>query len=91
MSTLITFVEPGQVDGGARGRDDAVAALDHAALERDLERPRPEVFDVLGLRHQHRRHAPLERHLLHRGLVVRQPDDRPPRAAAARPRTPCGP
>ena len=78
-STLITFVEPGRLTAVPAVSHDAVARVDDARLARRLERARPEVLDVLGLRHQHRRDAPLERHLLHRGLVVRQPDDRPAR------------
>ena len=60
-------------------QDDQVARLEHARSTRRFERPRPEVFDVRDLGKEQRRDAPLERHLLHRRLMVREPDDRPAR------------
>src|SRR6476646_124323 len=64
-----------QVDRGACRRDDAVAGLDHAGVERRLDRPCPEILDIVGLRHQDRRDPPLQCELLHGGLVVGEADN----------------
>src|SRR5262245_27288666 len=69
----------GEVDCGARCEDDTVAGIDGAAIQRRLDRARPQILDVVARRHQHGRHTPLERHLLYGRLVVREADDRPPR------------
>ena len=41
-----------------------------------------EILDVLGLGEENRQHAPLERHLLHRGLMVGEADHRTARPQA---------
>src|SRR3954468_9798299 len=71
---------PRDVDRGA-GRDhDGGARIDEAAGARGVGCVAPQVFDVLGFRDPPRRDPPLERHLLDRPLVVREPEDRATRA-----------
>ena len=81
MSTLITLVDPRAADGGARGRHDAIATLDHAAFERDLEQivtasRRPSTFSVCGIDSGVTPHSSA---ICFHYLMVREPDDRPTR------------
>ena len=52
-------------------------SADEAAGPRRLERLRPQVLDVGGLLDRRRRHAPLDRRLPERVVVVREREDQP--------------
>ena len=58
-------------------------SVDEPARAHGVERHLPEILDVLRLLDPPRRHAPLERHVLERVLVVGEAEDR---AARAQPR-----
>ena len=79
MSTLITFVEPGMFTAVPA----VITTRSPFSMIRCRRRPqrgRPQLLDVGALGDADRRHAPLERHVLKRVVVVGEPDDRPPRA-----------
>ncbi len=75
-STLMTFVDAGNVEQRSGRDDDAIALVDEPRVARGHERVAPQLLDVFARRDHERHDTPLERERPCDALVVRDADDR---------------